>query len=206
MSKTEFLTRLEKLLKGLSRKERETHLSYYQEMIEDAMEDGCTEEEAVARIGSPGEIAEQILSEQETPAKPVSAGKKIVIAILLIIGSPLWGSILLAAAALGAGVLITVLALVLCAYIVIWCVPVTTGAVSLSALLLAVVSTVGAFPVFFGNAALGVLQFGVGILSAGVFILAGWLTLLLGSYFVRVTVRFSRWLKRLFTRRKEAIA
>lgn len=40
MSKTEFLTRLEKLLKGLSRKERETHLSYYQEMIEDAMEDG----------------------------------------------------------------------------------------------------------------------------------------------------------------------
>lgn len=206
MSKTEFLTRLEKLLKGLSRKERETHLSYYQEMIEDAMEDGCTEEEAVARIGSPGEIAEQILSEQATPAKPVSTGKKIVIAILLIIGSPLWGSILLAAAALGAGVLITVLALVLCAYIVIWCVPVTTGAVSLSALLLAVVSTVGAFPVFFGNAALGVLQFGVGILSADVFILAGWLTLLLGSYFVRVTVRFSRWLKRLFTRRKEAIA
>lgn len=165
MSKTEFLTRLEKLLKGLSRKERETHLSYYQEMIEDAMEDGCTEAEAVARIGSPGEIAEQILSEQETPAKPVSAGKKIVIAILLIIGSPLWGSILLA-----------------------------------------VVSTVGAFPIFFSNAALGVLQFGVGILSAGVFILAGWLTLLLGSYFVRVTVRFSRWLKRLFTRRKEAIA
>ena len=96
--------------------------------------------------------------------------------------------------------------MVLCAYIVIWCVPVTTGAVSLSALLLAVVSTIGAFPVFFSNAALGVLQFGVGILSAGVFILAGWLTLLLGSYFVRVTVRFSRWLKHLFTRRKEAIA
>lgn len=206
MNKLEFLARLEKLLKGLPKKERETHLSYYREMIEDAIEDGCAEEEAVARIGSPGEIAEQILSEQETPAKPVSTGKKIVIAILLIIGSPLWGSILLAAAALGAGFLITVLALVLCAYIVIWCVPVTTGAVSLSALLLAVVSTVGAFPVFFGNAALGVLQFGVGILSAGIFILTSWLTLLLGSYFVRVTIRFSRWLKRLFTRRKEAIA
>lgn len=206
MNKLEFLARLEKLLKGLPKKERETHLSYYREMIEDAIEDGCAEEEAIARIGSPGEIAEQILSEQETPAKPVSAGKKIVIAILLIIGSPLWGSILLAAAALGAGVLITVLALVLCAYIVIWCLPVTTGALSLSCLLLAVVSTVGAFPIFFSNAALGMLQFGVGILSAGVFILAGWLTLLLGSYFVRVTVRFSRWLKRLFTRRKEAIA
>lgn len=206
MSKTEFLTRLEKLLKGLSRKERETHLSYYQEMIEDAMEDGCTEEEAVARIGNPGAVAEQILSEQETPAKSVSTGQKILITLLLILGSPLWGSLVLAVAALALGLALAAAMMVLCAYIVIWCVPLTTGAVSLSALLLAVVSTVGAFPVFFGNAALGVLQFGVGILSAGVFILAGWLTLLLGSYFVRVTVRFSRWLKRLFTRRKEAIA
>ncbi len=206
MNKLTFLARLEKLLKGLPKKERETHLSYYQEMIDDAMEDGCTEEEAVRRIGSPGEIAEQILSEQETTMKPVSAVKKIIITLLLIIGSPLWGSILLAAAALATGLLITALMLVLCAYIVIWCLPVATGALSLSCLMLAVVSTIGAFPIFSGNAALGVLQFGTGILSAGIFILAGWLTLFLGKYFISVTVRFSRWLKHLFTRKKEAIA
>lgn len=206
MNKLTFLARLEKLLKGLPKKERETHLSYYQEMIDDAMEDGCTEEEAVIRIGSPGEIAEQILSEQETTMKPVSAVKKIILTLLLIIGSPLWGSILLAAAALATGLLITALMLVLCAYIVIWCLPVATGALSLSCLMLAVVSTIGAFPIFSGNAALGVLQFGTGILSAGIFILAGWLTLFLGKYFISVTVRFSRWLKHLFTRKKEAIA
>lgn len=206
MNKTEFFARLEKLLKGLPKKERDTRLSYYREMIEDAMEDGCTEEEAVRRIGSPGAVAEQILSEQEIPVKPVSAGRKVLIAVLLILGSPLWGSILLAGASLALGLGLTAAMLVLCAYIVIWCVPLTTGALSLGSLLLAVVSTVGAFPVFFHNAPLGVLQFGVGILSAGVFILAGHLTLLLGKYFVRVTVRFSKWLKHLFTGKKEAIA
>lgn len=206
MNKTAFLARLERLLKGLPKKERDTHLSYYREMIEDAVEDGCTEEEAIERIGSPGAVAEQILSEQEETVKPVSAGRRFFIMILLILGSPLWGSLLLAGAALALGIGLAAAMLVLCVYIVIWCVPLSSGALSLSSLLLAVISTVGAFPVFFSNAPLGVLQFGVGILSAGVFILAGWLTLLLGKYFVCVTVRFSKWLKRLFTRKKEAIA
>lgn len=206
MNKTAFLARLERLLKGLPKKERDTHLSYYREMIEDAVEDGCTEEEAIERIGSPGAVAEQILSEQEETVKPVSAGRRFFIMILLILGSPLWGSLLLAGAALALGIGLAAAMLVLCVYIVIWCVPLSSGALSLSSLLLAVISTVGAFPVFFSNAPLGVLQFGVGILSAGVFILAGWLTLLLGKYFVCVTVRFSKWLKHLFTRKKEAIA
>ena len=53
MKKDEFLSSLERLLRSLKREERNRFLSYYAEMIEDYMEDGCEEEDAVQRIGVP---------------------------------------------------------------------------------------------------------------------------------------------------------
>lgn len=143
------------------------YLSYYGELIDDAVEDGCTEEEAVARIGSPGAIAQQILSEQENaPAKPIAPAQKILILVLLILGAPLWGSLLLGAICLAAGLALAAIALILAAYLVIWCVPLTSGAISISSLLLAVISMIGAPFLFPANAPVAVTQFGVGILSA----------------------------------------
>lgn len=208
MNKTEFLNQLERLLKSLQKKECSKYLSYYSEMIDDAIEDGCTEEEAVNRIGTPGEIAQQILNEQDDqPAKPATPMQKIIITILLILGAPLWGSLLLGAICLAAGLALAAVMLILAAYIVIWCLPFTTGALSISCLFLSVISMIGAPVIFLGNAPVGVTQFGVGIFTAGIFVLAGLLTQILGSYFIKVTVRFSRWLKHLFKRhKKEAFA
>lgn len=59
MKKDEFISSLERLLRSLKREERNRFLSYYSEMIADYMEDGCEEEEAVQRIGNPGEIAQE---------------------------------------------------------------------------------------------------------------------------------------------------
>lgn len=204
MNKTEFLNQLERLLKSLKKKECSKYLSYYSEMIDDAIEDGCTEEEAVNRIGTPGEIAQQILNEQDNqPGKPATPMQKILITILLILGAPLWGSLLLAAICLAAGIALTAAVLILSAYIVIWCVPITTGALSISSLLLSVISMIGSPVIFFGNAPVGVTQFGIGIFAAGIFLLSGLLTWVLGAYFIKVTVHFSRWLKNLFKRRKK---
>lgn len=49
MNKQEFLERLENLLNKLSPSEREKAILYYSEMIEDFIEDGCTQEEAVIK-------------------------------------------------------------------------------------------------------------------------------------------------------------
>ncbi len=202
MSKEEFLGSLNRLLKSLGKSEREKSLSYYNEIIDDYMEDGYTEEEAVDQIGSPGQIAQEILEEQQTQMKtPMSRGMKGLIAVLLVLGFPLWGSLVLA----GFCLVLSAVLLVLSAYIVIWCIPICTGAVSVAGLILSVVSMGGAAVIIFQNSAAGVIQLGVGMSSAGIFILAGLLTWILGKYFVKVTVRFSKWLAGIITgmRRKK---
>ena len=182
MSKEEFLGSLNRLLKSLGKSEREKSLSYYNEIIDDYMEDGYTEEQAVEQIGNPGLIAQEILEEQQSQMKaPMSRGTKVLVAVLLVLGFPLWGSLMLA----GFCIVLSAVLLVLSAYIVIWCIPLCTGAVSVAGLILSVVSMGGAAVIVFQNSAAGVIQLGVGMLSAGIFILTGLLTWVLGKYFVK---------------------
>ena len=177
MSKEEFLGSLNRLLKSLGKSEREKSLSYYNEIIDDYMEDGYTEEQAVEQIGNPGLIAQEILEEQQSQMKaPMSRGTKVLVAVLLVLGFPLWGSLMLA----GFCIVLSAVLLVLSAYIVIWCIPLCTGAASVAGLILSVVS--------------------IGMLSAGIFILTGLLTWVLGKYFVKVTASFSKWLAGTVTR------
>ena len=63
MSKAEFLEVLRKRLSGLPREEVEERLAFYNEMIDDRIEDGLTEAEAVAGIGSVDDVARQIMAE-----------------------------------------------------------------------------------------------------------------------------------------------
>ena len=161
------------------------------------MEDGYTEEQAVEQIGNPGLIAQEILEEQQSQMKaPMSRGTKVLVAVLLVLGFPLWGSLMLA----GFCIVLSAVLLVLSAYIVIWCIPLCTGAASVAGLILSVVSMGGAAVIVFQNSAAGVIQLGVGMLSAGIFILTGLLTWVLGKYFVKVTASFSKWLAGTVTR------
>ena len=100
MDKAGFLEELRRRLSGLPREELEERLSFYGEMLDDRMEEGLTEAEAVAGLGSPEQVAEQILAEvpltkilKETVRRRSGAGKTV----LLILGSPLWFPLLLAA-------------------------------------------------------------------------------------------------------------
>ena len=61
MNKKEFLRVLSDALRGMPRAERARSLEYYGEMIQDRMEEGMSEEAAVACLGSADEIARQIL-------------------------------------------------------------------------------------------------------------------------------------------------
>ena len=102
--------------------EQRKTIMYYSEMIDDRIEDGMTEEEAVAALGPMGAIIGDIISDMSVVTAiqtRINSEKKkknrkkpsgLVIA-LLIIGSPIWFSLAIAAACVVFALVITVLAL-----------------------------------------------------------------------------------------------
>ena len=62
MNKQEFLSNLNRKLKGLKSGERKKYIEYYEEIISDIVESGVSEEEAIMRQGNPEQIAQDILS------------------------------------------------------------------------------------------------------------------------------------------------
>jgi uncharacterized membrane protein len=104
MTKHEFITQLRVKLSGLPEREVEERLDFYAEMIDDCIEDGRTEEEAVAQIGSVDEVASQIVADipllaiAKKKIKPARRLKTWEI-VLLAVGSPVWVPLLIAAPA-----------------------------------------------------------------------------------------------------------
>ncbi|MBP3543386.1 MAG: DUF1700 domain-containing protein, partial [Lachnospiraceae bacterium] len=88
MNKKIFLDRLKKNLKELKAAEIQKHLNYYEELFSDMMENGLSEAEAIAKIGTPEKIAEEILEnaaaeefrEQDTVGR-VLTGMSIVLVV-----------------------------------------------------------------------------------------------------------------------------
>ena len=111
MTKQAFLEQLRKGLSPLSQKEREERINFYSEMIDDRMEEGLTEKDAVAQIGDVNTIVSQIVADSsiektaKQPKKPSKAGT----IVLLVLGSPIWLSLLIAA-----------FAIALSLYVVLW--------------------------------------------------------------------------------------
>ncbi len=100
MTKNEFLKLLKKKLRLLPPQERQRVLDYYSEMIEDEIEAGHSEVDAVSRRGSIDAIAEQTLreyiaersegetEEDEKNKLPTSGfGKRLAIAV---VSFPIW--------------------------------------------------------------------------------------------------------------------
>lgn len=104
MTKLEFIFALKGKLAGFPEDDVTERLGFYTEMIEDRMEEGMSEADAVAAVGSVDEIASQIKAELSPSEniKKVKAKKKLRVweIVLLALGSPLWLSLLIAAFAI----------------------------------------------------------------------------------------------------------
>ena len=119
MNKQEFLLALRGALSALPEADIRASLDYYAEIIDDRMEEGIPETEAVASLGAVVAAAEQILLDMPLPklvkarVKPKRKLRAWEI-VLIAVGSPVWFPILLALAAV-----------VLAVYIVLWAVAVS---------------------------------------------------------------------------------
>ena len=111
MNKNEFIEALREKLAGLPQEDIEKAAEYYGEMIDDRIDNGEAENEAVVSVGSVDAAAENIIGEASLPklikerVRPKQPAKAWEIA-MLIIGSPVWASLLIAALAVllfGAG-------------------------------------------------------------------------------------------------------
>ncbi len=101
MNKQEFTDQLTAGLNGLSQDDISKSVDFYIEMIDDRIEDGMPEEEAVAALGSIDEIKGRIL--EEIPMSRIVKEKitpkrdfRPMEIVLLILGAPVWLPLLLA--------------------------------------------------------------------------------------------------------------
>ena len=104
MTKNEFLDELRSRLSDIPEKDIDDRLGFYGEIIDDRMEEGKSEEDAVNEIGSIDEIAAGIIAEtkgSDKAKKEKKSEKKLKTweIILLAVGSPIWGALAISAAA-----------------------------------------------------------------------------------------------------------
>ncbi|MBQ2971771.1 MAG: DUF1700 domain-containing protein [Ruminococcus sp.] len=137
MNQCEFICELNRRLSGLPEEDINKSIDYYCELIDDYIEDGKSEEEAVAALGDIDDIVNQIYTDTplskivKAKVKPNRALRAWEI-ILIVLGSPIWLSIMIA-----------VLAVVFSVYIVLWSVVISLYSVVLSVAVTSLVLFIG---------------------------------------------------------------
>lgn len=164
MNKAEFTQQLTNSLAGLSQYDLSRSVDYYTEMIDDRIEDGMTEEEAVAALGSIDEIRSKILEEvpitkivkeKITPKRSFGAGE----IILLVLGSPVWLPLLLAGIIVCLAIYITFWSIIFSLYVADFSVFIS----GIAGLIVAIIKPGGPFGAMF-YAGCGIALIGVAIL------------------------------------------
>lgn len=199
MNKQEFLDGLRKGLSGLPQADIEERLTFYGEMLDDRIEEGLSEEEAVAAAGSVNEIVRQTVA--DIPLAKIAKERikpkrrlKVWEIVLLALGSPIWLSLGVAAAAV-----------IFALYVTVWSVIASFWSVFAS---LAVCAAAGVpMCVVFAagdSGAAGIAVLSAGIVCAGlsVFMFFGCLQATKGILFL--TKKFAIWLKNCFIKKEEA--
>lgn len=171
MNKQEFFDLLREKLSGLSQDDIEERINFYNELIDDMVEDGVSEADAIASIGSDTDIVKQITGEASFPKNEERAtedkprnkrrlkGWEI---LLLAVGSPLWIPLLLSA-----------IVIALSLYISIWAVVVSLWAVFVAFIGVAIGGVVACVALICqGKVLEGLAILGIGLACAGLSILA----------------------------------
>lgn len=167
MNKAEFLNELKTKLNGLPQNDIEERVSFYTEMIDDRVEDGMSEEEAIEQIGPVDKVVETIVSEiplSKIVKAKVKPQKKMPVwaIVLLVLGFPVWFPIL-----------ISLVSVIFSVYLTLWIIVITLYAVDLSLAVASIASIASAFVAFIGGEPL------VGLASIGSFMVCGALSVLM---------------------------
>ena len=199
MNKREFLARLRKGLYGLPQDDIEERLIFYSEMIDDRMEEGLSEEEAVSAVGNVQEIVAQAIA--ETPLTKIAKERikpkrrlSTTEIVLLALGSPIWLSLGIAAVAVILSLYVSLWAVI----ISLWSVFVSLAACSFGSVLVCIVFAVG------GNGASGIAMLAAGLVCAGLAIFAFYGCHATTKGVLMLTKKTATWIKNCFIKKEAA--
>lgn len=170
MTKQEFLRRLRKGIKTLPQNEIDERITFYSEMIDDRIEEGFSEADAVNSVGSVDTIISQIISDVPSAKKEKTVQKRKMKAweiVLLVLGSPIWFSLAVA-----------VISVIFSLYGALWAVIISLWAVFVSFVASSLACIVaGIVGIVLGNYLIGGTVLGAGVALAGLSILAFFVSL-----------------------------
>lgn len=199
MNKEVFLNALRERLSGFPQDDIGERISFYEEMIDDRIEEGMTEEEAVAAVGSIEDIAAQVMSEiplSKIVMEKVKPSRKIKAweIVLLVLGFPVWMPLLISA-----------FAIVLWVYVTIWSIVIAVFAVDLSFGVCALASIPAAIIYLTrGNVLSALFMIGAGALLAGLAILLFFAGIWLSKTILILTKKMLLGIKSLFIGKGES--
>ena len=199
MNKKEFLDDVRGRLAGLPEADIDKALEFYEESIQDRIDDGLTEEQAVAGVGTPEEIAQQIL--MDTPLSKIvkaniktSERKSVRVweIILIVLGFPIWFSVLMALFAIALAIAIVFLALI----IVFFAIVLAFGVAGIAGIFASIMSLAG------GNGMSALTTLGVSLILIGLALLLFIPAKAVTLWLIELMGRFVKWIKSLFIKRK----
>lgn len=193
MNKNEFINKLNNKLSNFPETEVLDRISFYTEMIDDYVDEGMSEEEAILKLGSIDEIVESIAHEiplSKIAKKKLKSRRKLntLEIVLLIVGFPIWFSLL----AGGISVILALYAAIWTVVICLWAIVVSCGVTAFASVILFIVYVCSGEPSLgFGLFAAALVLLGVAML----FIIAS-------KYLTDITIKLPkmlfRWIKSLF--------
>lgn len=199
MDKHEFLKTLRKRISSLPEEDIKRSLEYYSEMIDDFVEDGLSEREAVERLGNIDEIVSQILSQTSfvnIAKKKVKSGRVLRVweIVLIVLGSPIWLSLLIAA-----------FAVIISLYATLWSVIISLWSVFVSATACAPAGMLaGVIFVMYDNAATGIAMISAGIVCAGLAIFIFYACKAATKGTLLLTKKIALFIKKCFVKKERA--
>ena len=196
MTREIFFNELRGKLKGLPKDDIETRIAFYDEMINDLMDEGLSENDAINKIGPVDKIVDEIASdtsltklvkERIRPKRKMSAME----IVLLIVGFPLWFPLLL-----------TAFILTLVGYLLIWVLVLVMYVIEFS-LGAVVLSGIVVFAMTLFEEALNYVAIGSAIFACGAILLTFPLTKLVTKLTIKLSRNIVLGIKRKFVRRGE---
>lgn len=161
MNKNEFLARFSSSLEAMPPAEREKSVLFYAEAIDDRIEDGMSEEEAVADLGDPQQAARSMVSQMPAVPRVIAQTKRRSMGLfwtLTILGSPIWVPLLISFAVV-----------VLSVYLTIWILVATVWLVAaVFVLVLPLCLVLAVWGAMHGLVAAAITQMGLGLAMAGI--------------------------------------
>lgn len=184
MNKQEYIEALRAELSGMNKSELSKTIEFYSELIDDALEDGVSEEEeAVAGLEQPETVAARMRREETADTK--KRGHTVLFVIAIVLASPIWLPIA-----------VSVIAVLFSVYISLWAVVISLMVSAAGSGVGAIAGTAAAVMMFNSRGiADSLFILGSALVIAGAAILLMYLSCIAAKYYIKLSAAGISWLR-----------